>query len=197
MSQTDNTEALSAEQTEAVETLLQTLESLGGELYGGEEVSQATHALQCAALAMKEDAAESLVVAALLHDLGHLVNPKDAGAAAKGIDAAHERVGATYLSRWFGPAVTAPIALHVAAKRYLCRVEEGYLEHLSAASVQSLSVQGGPYTPAEAEAFMAQPFAREAVALRRWDEAAKDPEMTTPALDTFRPMIERVLAAKA
>lgn len=197
MKQTETATAQSAEQSNAVDGLVDTLERLGGELYGGEEVSQVTHALQCAALAMKEGAAESLVVAALLHDLGHLVNPKDAGAAAKGIDAAHERVGAAYLSRWFGPEVTVPIALHVAAKRYLCTVEEGYFERLSAASVQSLSVQGGPYTPAEAEVFMAQPFAAEAVALRRWDEAAKDPEMATPALESFRPMIERVIAAKA
>lgn len=197
MSQAESAPALSAEQAEAVDALLDTLDRLGGELYGGEEISQATHALQCAALAMNEGAAESLIVAALLHDVGHLVNPKNEGAAARGIDAAHERVGAAYLSRCFGPAVTAPIALHVAAKRYLCIAEEGYFQRLSEASVQSLAVQGGPYTETEAAAFMAQPFAAEAVALRRWEEAAKDPEMAAPALSTFRPMLERVLAAKA
>ena len=176
-----------------VERLMAILQDRGEDRYGGEEVSQLTHALQCATLAMQDGASENLVVAALLHDIGHLVNPKDEGAAAKGIDAAHERVGAAYLARWFGPEVTTPIRLHVAAKRYLCSVEEGYFQRLSPESVQSLAVQGGPFTPMEAERFVSQPYAEAAVALRRWDEAAKDPTVTTPSLEAFRPMVEHAL----
>lgn len=197
MNQPTDREAASPGDADPATTLLALFEELGGKRYDGEDVSQLTHALQCAAMAMKEGASESLVVAALLHDIGHLVNPKDEGATSKGIDAAHERVGAGYLARWFGPEVTAPVAQHVAAKRYLCQAEAGYQQNLSEESARSLALQGGPFSAAEAEAFLAKPYAQAAVALRRWDEAAKDPEMTTPDLADFCPMIQRALAAKA
>ncbi|MPZ10536.1 MAG: HD domain-containing protein [Kiloniellaceae bacterium] len=171
--------------------LLALLAELGGDRYGGEEVSQLAHALQCATFAQASGAGDSLIAAALLHDIGHLVNPKDEGATLRGIDAAHETVGAAYLARWFGPAVTAPVAQHVAAKRYLCQVEDGYFERLSEESVRSLAVQGGPFTAAEAEAFLSRSQAEAAVALRRWDELAKDPTMLTPTLEDFRPVLER------
>ncbi|WP_299619816.1 phosphonate degradation HD-domain oxygenase [Pelagibius sp.] len=185
------------EVADPVEHLLTILEEKGGTQYGGEEVDQLAHALQCATLAQENGAPESLVAAALLHDVGHLVNPKAEGAAEAGIDAAHERIGAGYLARWFGPAVTAPVAQHVAAKRYLCQAEEGYFERLSSASVLSLQLQGGPFSAAEADDFLAGPYAREAVNLRRWDEAAKDPAKRTASLRAFRPLLERVLAAQS
>lgn len=175
-----------------VDTLIGLMAQLGADRYGGEEVSQLAHALQCATFAQQSGADDSLVAAALLHDIGHLVNPKDEGAAARGIDAAHEKVGAAYLARWFGPAVTAPIAQHVNAKRYLCQAEEGYFAKLSDESVRSLAVQGGPYSAEEAAKFRAGPHAEAAVALRRWDELAKDPEMVTPSLEHFRPLLQRV-----
>jgi gamma-butyrobetaine dioxygenase len=171
--------------------LLALLAELGNDRYGGEEVSQLAHALQCATFAQQDGAADSLVAAALLHDIGHLVNPKDEGASARGIDAAHEKVGAAYLARWFGPAVTAPVAQHVAAKRYLCQAEDGYFGRLSEESVRSLAVQGGPFTVQQASDFLARPHAAAAIALRRWDELAKDPEMRTPNLEDFRPVLER------
>ncbi|MEQ9608351.1 MAG: HD domain-containing protein [Kiloniellaceae bacterium] len=174
-----------------IDHILGLLAALGSDRYGGEEVTQLTHALQCATFAQQDGASDDLVAAALLHDIGHLVNPKDEGATLRGIDAAHETVGAGYLGRWFGPAVTAPIAQHVAAKRYLCQAEDGYFARLSDESVRSLAVQGGPFTAAQAEAFLARPYAEAAVALRRWDELAKDPEMVTPSLEDFRPVLER------
>lgn len=180
-----------AEVADPVTHVLSILAELGGERYGGEDVTQLAHALQCATLARQSGASDSLIAAALLHDIGHLVNPLDEDAARRGIDGAHESVGASYLSRWFGPAVTAPIAQHVAAKRYLCHAEEGYFECLSEESVFSLGVQGGPFDAAAATAFLARPYAQDAVALRRWDEAAKDPEMRTPGLEDFRPVLAR------
>lgn len=187
------TKPLRSEETadDPVGHLLGLLAALGGDRYGGEEVTQLAHALQCATFAQREGASDSLVAAALLHDIGHLVNPKDEGATLRGIDAAHETVGAGYLARWFGPAVSAPVAQHVAAKRYLCHAEQGYFARLSEESVRSLALQGGPFTAGEAEAFLARPHAAEAVALRRWDELAKDPEMVTPGLEEFRPLLER------
>src|SRR3546814_5202669 len=183
----------SSEETAAdpVDRLLALLAELGGDRYGGEEVTQLTHALQCATFAQQSGADESLVAAALLHDICHLVNPNDEGATLRGIDAAHETVGAAYLARWFGPAVTAPVAQHVAAKRYLCQAEDGYFAQLSEESVRSLAVQGGPFSAEEAKAFLARPYAEAAVALRRWDELAKDPLMRTPSLEDFRQLLER------
>lgn len=174
-----------------VDHLLGLLAARGAGRYGGEDVTQLAHALQCATFAQRDGAADSLVAAALLHDIGHLVNPKDEGATRRGIDAAHEKVGAGYLARWFGAAVTAPVAHHVAAKRYLCQAQAGYIERLSEESLRSLAVQGGPFSAAEAAGFLARPYAEDAVALRRWDERAKDPEMVTPDLAAFRPVLAR------
>src|SRR5579863_69395 len=91
----------------------------GGDLYG-ERVTQLDHALQCAALAEAEGADEALIAAALLHDYGHLFEGRGDAAERDGRDLRHEAHGARALGRWFGPPVTRPIALHVAAKRYLC-----------------------------------------------------------------------------
>lgn len=175
--------------------LLALLAELGADRYGGEEVTQLAHALQCATFAQQAGAPDSLIAAALLHDIGHVVNPKDEGATRRGVDAAHEAVGAGYLARWFGPAVTGPVAQHVAAKRYLCQTEDGYYARLSDESVRSLALQGGPFSVEEAAAFLARPYAADAVALRRWDELAKDPDMRTPGLEDFRPVLERARQA--
>lgn len=184
-----------SESRDPVGRILELMAELGAGRYGGEEVTQLAHALQCATFAQQSGADDSLVAAALLHDIGHLVNSKDEGATLRGIDAAHEKVGAAFLARWFGPAVTAPIAQHVNAKRYLCQAEDGYFQKLSDESVRSLAVQGGPYSAEQAAAFRARPHAEAAVALRRWDELAKDPEMKTPSLEDFRPVLQRALEA--
>jgi [1-hydroxy-2-(trimethylamino)ethyl]phosphonate dioxygenase len=172
-----------------VDEIFDNLAGRGHEMYGGEAVTQLQHALQCATVARRAGATASLVTAALLHDYGHLVvddGAGDDGAAERGIDMLHEEVAAAHLARWFGPAVTEPIRMHVAAKRYLCATNTDYFADLSPASVASLKVQGGPFTAAEAAEFIAAPFARDAVRLRVWDDLAKDTEARTPALDDFR-----------
>lgn len=159
--------------------------------YLGEAVSLATHMLQSAALAEAEDAPAALVAAALLHDVGHFTLP---GGHARGFlgDDRHEQTGAAWLARWFPGEVTEPIRLHVPAKRYLCAVDPGYAGALSSASVYTLSAQGGPMTPADVTAFEALPHAEAAVAVRRWDDRAKDPEAPTPAFGHFRPLLIRL-----
>src|SRR6202042_1447751 len=118
--------------------------------------------------------------AALLHDVGHFTGAISGADLMRGTDNKHSDTGAAWLARWFGPAVTEPVRLHVAAKRYLCAVEPGYADTLSPASVYTLSVQGGPMSEAEAAAFAAGPYAAGAVAVRRWDDAAKDPGADVP-----------------
>lgn len=174
--------------------LLELLRVRGQARYGGEQVSQLAHALQTATLAEREGAGAPLVVAALLHDIGHLVHDLGDDAAARGIDATHEAVGDRFLAPLFDAAVTQPILLHVAAKRYLCAVEPGYFDGLSAASVRSLALQGGAFSPAAADLFVQRPHARDAVRLRRWDDAAKNPEMATPPLAHFRDRVASCLS---
>ena len=177
----------------AFDEISELFEGARGRLYGGEQLTQLAHALQCAAAAEREGAPASLIVAALLHDLGHLVHDLGPRPAARGIDDKHEEGGAKWLRRRFGPAVSEPVRLHVAAKRYLCAVEPGYFESLSPASVRSLELQGGRFDAAGAADFIARPHAEEAVRLRRWDEAAKVQGRATPDLAHFRPYVEACL----
>jgi gamma-butyrobetaine dioxygenase len=154
----------------------------------GEGVSLGRHMVQTARLAEAENAPAHLIAAALLHDVGHFLHPGAKTAPARGQDLEHEALGAAWLSRGFGPDVTAPIALHVQAKRYLCVVEPAYFEALSAASRLSLSLQGGPMSLEEAEAFSLRPGATDAVRLRRWDDRGKDvscDDVTIARFDSF------------
>jgi gamma-butyrobetaine dioxygenase len=157
--------------------------------YLGEEVTQAQHMLQAAALAEGDGAPAELVVATLLHDVGHFTGPLTGTDLMGGTDNRHSHVAADWLSRWFGPAVTEPVRLHVAAKRYLCAVDPAYLQVLSPASAYTLEVQGGPMEAAEVAVFEAEPYARDAVRLRRWDDAAKDPTLTVPGFDHYQDRI--------
>jgi phosphonate degradation associated HDIG domain protein len=171
--------------------IIQLFQERGDAAYLGEPVSQTEHALQAAWAAEKAGADSSLIAAALLHDLGHLLHDLPEDCAQAGIDDRHEDRGARWLAQHFGSEVTEPIRLHVPAKRYLCATETGYFERLSEASVVSLRLQGGPFTPQEVEQFQQNPFAQAAVALRHWDEAAKVAKLETPGLEHFRPHLLR------
>src|SRR5580704_13111716 len=161
----------------------------GGETYFGEPVTVLEHSLQAAWFVLQKTAEAALVVAALLHDLGHLLHDAGEDAAARGVDTHHEELGVEALQDHFPAAVLDPIHLHVAAKRYLCFAEPHYLAALSPASVQSLRLQGGPMSSAEAETFLASPHARDAITLRHADDAAKVEGLAVPALDSYRPLV--------
>jgi phosphonate degradation associated HDIG domain protein len=156
----------------------------GVETYG-EGVSQLEHALQCAACAERDGAGPALIAATLLHDIGHLIHDLPVDIADQGIDAQHESLGSAFLSQYFGPDVSEPVRLHVAAKRYLATVEPGYFELLSPASVQSLHLQGGLMKANETDRFAAELYAEDAVKLRRWDDEGKIVGAKTPGLAHF------------
>jgi phosphonate degradation associated HDIG domain protein len=173
-----------------VDELMELLEIRGLAAYHGEAVSQKEHALQTAALAERAGVSDALIVAALLHDVGHLVQGPDEHIADRDLDGRHEAAGEAWLANGFGSAVTQPIRLHVAAKRYLCAVDPDYTERLSNASRQSLKLQGGPMSPEEVQSFEQQPFHRDAVRLRCWDDEAKVPGLVVPDLEHYRPRLE-------
>ena len=166
----------------------------GARLYGGEEVTQLEHALQCAQLAEQAGAGAELVAAALLHDIGHLVASELRRAPLPGADDTHEELGARFLRALFPQAVLEPIRLHVDAKRYLCFSEPGYWDSLSAASKRSLELQGGPFGAEGARYFFARGFAADAVRLRRWDEQAKASGARTAPLEHYVPLLKSLAA---
>jgi phosphonate degradation associated HDIG domain protein len=161
----------------------------GGAAYFGEPVSQLEHALQTAHRAAQAGSPLALVLAALLHDLGHLLHDLPESVADTGIDTCHEAAGYEWILARFGPAVADPVRDHVAAKRYLCQVEPEYLRRLSPASIQSLELQGGPFSVDEARHFETLPRYREAVMLRRWDDEAKVAGLEVPSIDDYREML--------
>jgi phosphonate degradation associated HDIG domain protein len=175
----------------AVESILEAFEKRGAEIYLGEDVTQLQHALQAAHLAECDGAEESLIAAALLHDFGHLIAGGEC--ANPTIDFRHEEKGARWLSGHFPEAVWMPVQLHVAAKRYLCATDPSYLGRLSAASLHSLALQGGPMSADEVRDFEASPFWRSAVRLRLWDEAAKDPAFKATNPGRYRELLLRLV----
>ena len=157
----------------------------GHEQYSGEPVTQLEHALQTAHFAEQSEANDALVTACLLHDLGHLLNHQGETPTLRGIDDTHQYFALPFLRGLFADAVLDAIKLHVDAKRYLCQVDTGYYDRLSADSKRSLALQGGVFAPAAAAAFIAQPGAHDAVRLRQWDDLAKQADLATPSLAHF------------
>lgn len=173
----------------SLEAITHLLTQKGTTMYGREAVSQLEHALQCATLAESAGKSNEMITACLLHDLGHLIHNLGEQAADEGIDDRHEYCAIPYLRHLFSEDVTEPIRLHVDAKRYLCFAEKEYWATLSAASKRSLELQGGIFSSVEAEAFISQPYAEDAVQLRIWDDKAKVPSKMTPNLAHFTQMM--------
>jgi len=172
-----------------IDDIIELYRTAGAARYGMEAVSQEQHALQCAQLAEQAGCPPVLVAAALLHDLGHLIRVERPGGEVK--DDLHEFAAVPFLRGLFPDAVIDPIRMHVDAKRYLCATQPGYWATLSPASKRSLILQGGPFSADEAQRFIAQPFAYDAVSLRRWDDCAKSPTTITPGWGHYRRVLER------
>jgi phosphonate degradation associated HDIG domain protein len=176
------------------EEILAIFQARGSGAYFGEKVSMSEHALQAAYFAQVEAAPPQLIVAALLHDVGHLIEEVPDDIADWTTDARHEHIGARWLARRFGPEVSEPVRLHVPAKRYLCATDDHYFAKLSAASVVTLKLQGGPMSAHEVMRFESEPFHEEAVLLRRWDDRGKVVGLATPCFADYRALIEGLAA---
>ncbi len=176
-----------------IQQLLQCFEQGGALAYSGEPVTQLQHAWQCARLARQAGASEALQLAAWLHDVGHLMTDLEGSPTERGIDDAHEELAARVLLPLFGPAVAEPVRLHVQAKRYLVSHKPGYAQSLSADSVRSLALQGGPMSEAECTQFAMLPAAREAQRLRVWDDLAKDGELPWPSEELVLAELEALM----
>ena len=185
----------SEEPSPVADEVLELFRQRGGSNYGSEAVTQQEHALQAATFAERDGATPALIVAALLHDLGHLLHDLPHDAPEQGIDDRHEVLAGPWLRERFGRDVWEPVVLHVEAKRYLCAVEPEYAAQLSPPSVLSLKLQGGPMTSEEIDRFEKRHFFREAVRLRRWDDEAKIVGLKVPPLSHFVPYIVSVCPA--
>ena len=173
----------------SVDEVFAVLATGGGTAYFGEPVTVLEHSLQAAQIIREGGGGDTLVAAALLHDLGHLLHIAGEDATERGIDTRHEALGVGAITGNFPPAVLDPIRMHVEAKRYLCFAELEYMTELSPASLESLGLQGGPMSAVEADAWLAAPHAREAIRLRRADDAAKIAGLAVPGLESYRPLV--------
>lgn len=179
---------------EVVDEIARLFAARGNSMYGGEGVTQLEHALQAAALAEANGADAATISAALLHDVGHVLHNLPDDAPDQGIDDVHEELAYRWLKKYFGPAVAEPVRMHVDAKRYLCAAEPGYHDVLSPPSLQSLMLQGGPFSPDEAREFERHPHFEQAIMVRRWDDEAKVPDLETPTLEHFLRYVREVVA---
>ena len=175
-----------------IEQLEELFRHRGAEAYLGEAVTVAEHMLQCAALASSEGAEDALVAAALLHDIGHMTGPLGEYTPEDTTDRRHDAYGAEFLDGHFPLLVVESVRLHVEAKRYLCTIDETYFGKLSEPSQHSFKLQGGPMSSAEKTHFEMQPFHREAIRVRLWDDAGKVAGARIPDFSEFLPLLRRI-----
>lgn len=185
----------SLETADPVAHVLECFRLRGHSEYGKEAVTQLEHGLQAAYAAEQLGYSPQLVAACLMHDVGHLLHDLPEDAPDQNIDDEHEQLGAAWLTEYFLPEVVEPIRLHVAAKRYLCAVDSEYYATLSPPSVQSLALQGGPMTQAQAAHFESHPHFKAAIQLRRLDDQAKIPNLKTPSLEHYAEHLTKSLIA--
>lgn len=183
------------------ENILDMIEAIftlhGADSYLGEEVTMAQHMLQAAWLGEQQGETEAVILAALLHDVGHYANKLPPEVLMSGTDNRHQESAASWLADFFPAGIVEPIRLHVAAKRYLVTVNPDYRAQLSKASINSLSLQGGDMSAAEVAVMETNPYLDMAIRLRRLDDQGKDPELVTPDFSYFKPRLARWLMPPA
>ncbi|HEY4109967.1 phosphonate degradation HD-domain oxygenase [Puia sp.] len=188
---------MTAEQAEKITNEIMDLyRGYGGAGYAGEKVSQLEHMVQAAQLAEEQGYDEEVVLAAFLHDIGHISEAAKGDNEMDGFGIKdHEALGADLLrEKGFSRKVARLVESHVEAKRYLTVKDPAYYDQLSEASKKTLEYQGGPMTPEEAEAFEQYPLFELIIQMRKWDEQAKIEKKPLPDLGHYRQMIFRHLS---
>ena len=181
------------DRTNIVAFLEDIFERRGGEEYLGEPVTMAQHMLQGATIAQQNGQRDVIILAALLHDVGHFTSEFGMFSMNDTQDKFHEDAGAEILEQFFPTLVTDCVRYHVAAKRYLCATRPSYFDRLSDASVHSLNLQGGPMSDEEVKEFEKNPNLKDIIAVRFLDEAGKHPDMETPAFSHFAPLVQTIV----
>jgi phosphonate degradation associated HDIG domain protein len=183
---------MTTEQAQRItDEIMNLYEGYGGAEYAGEKVSQLEHMAQAAQLAEEQGYDEEVILAAFLHDIGHISE------AAKGENEMdgfgikdHEELGAEFLKeKGFSKKVVRLVESHVEAKRYLTIKDPSYYGQLSEASKKTLDYQGGPMTEEEAAAFEQYPLFSLIIQMRKWDELAKIENKPLPDLQHYRTMM--------
>lgn len=175
--------------------IINLFKQFGDSEYGGEAVTQVEHALQAAFMAEEAGESETLILACLLHDIGHLLHQFPNDTPDHGIDDLHENLGNDYLQKIFPKSISEPVKLHVDAKRYLCTKEPNYINILSQPSITSLMLQGGPMTLEECKIFEENPFYQDGIRLRKYDDLAKIPNFATHNIEHYAEMLNKHLNA--
>ena len=165
----------------------------GADSYLGEDVTMSEHMLQGAQLAEQANASDEWIAAILLHDIGHYTNEFPEDALDRGINNHHDSAGAAVLAPYFPQIVVDCVRHHVAAKRYLCATDPTYFDRLSAASVHTLNLQGGPMDDEEVKAFESQPNLDAIIQVRFWDEEGKVAGVNTPDFGHYMPLLQRLV----
>ena len=180
---------MTADPAATADRVLDFLSTAGQSEYYGEEVSQLEHALQAAHNARLDGGTEQEIIAALLHDLGHIWPVEGRQTTSVGV-VSHDRIGAEVLKELgFSEDVADIVGGHVAAKRYLVATDRDYAAKLSDVSVDSLRRQGGPMSAEELENFTSSPNWRSMVRVRTWEDNAKTPGVDVPGLEAYRQML--------
>ena len=191
-----------AQAEKVTDEIMELYNGYGGNEYAGEKVTQLEHMVQAAELAEEQGFDEEVVLAAFLHDIGHI--SEAAKDAAGGVDddhrmgafgiKDHEELGAEFLrGKGFSKKVCRLVESHVEAKRYLTTRDPAYYAELSDASKKTLEYQGGPMTEEEADAFEQYPLFTLIIQMRKWDEQAKIEHKPLPDLQHYRRMMLRHL----
>lgn len=180
-----------AEAEKTASEIISLFERKGNSNYSGEKITQLEHACQAAQLAEKDGNDDEVILAAFLHDVGHLLDDAPEAVDMNGFGVKdHEAIGADYLlQRGFSQKVAGLVKSHVEAKRYLCTVNPRYYANLSEASKTTLKYQGGLMSDEELDAFEANPLKNLIIKMRTWDEEAKHEHVALPDLNSYREKI--------
>ncbi len=187
---------MTTEQAEKItDEIMELYKGYGGNEYAGEKVTQLEHMAQAAQLAEEQGFEEEVILAAFLHDIGHISEAAKGDNEMDGFGIKdHEELGAEFLrEKGFSKKVARLVESHVEAKRYLTLKDPAYYAQLSDASKKTLEYQGGPMTVDEAAAFEQYPLFTLIIQMRKWDEEAKIEHKPLPDLQHYRQMILRHL----